>query len=176
MRQGSEQPGGTRRGLVRAKPTWLAYLTLGLFAYLETSIGPAMPFLRSALDLDYTAASLHFTAFAAGGFLFGLAGERVGRRWGRGRALWGGLAGMAAGAALLAVSPSVVGTIAGVFAMGWLGTLALVTNQAALADLHGEQRTVAFAESNVAASAAAIGAPWQLGRWRRPAWGGEPVC
>lgn len=122
-----------------------------------------MPFLRTRLDLGYTIASLHFTAFAAGGIVAGLISERLIRRWGRTRLLWGGIAGMMAGGVLLATSPSVVGTIAGVFAMGALGTLFLVSNQASLADLHGEQRTVALAESNVAASAAAIAAPLAVG-------------
>ena len=53
-------------GLRRTTTTWAAYLPLGLFSYLETAIGPAMPFLRSKLDLDFTMASLHFSAFAAG--------------------------------------------------------------------------------------------------------------
>lgn len=48
---------------VRDKRTWAAYLLLGLFAYLETASGPAMPFLRDRLDLGYAAASLHFFAF-----------------------------------------------------------------------------------------------------------------
>ena len=33
----------------RDRRTWAAYLLLGLFAYLETSLGPAMPFIRAQL-------------------------------------------------------------------------------------------------------------------------------
>jgi MFS family permease len=150
-------------GLVRDRATWAAYLLLGLFAYLETAVGPSMPFLRTHLDLDYTMASLHFTAFAAGGVVAGFIAGGLLRRWGRRPLLWGGIAGMTAGAALLATSPSVVGTITGVFAMGSFGTLSLVTNQAVLADLHGERRTIALAESNVVASTAAIAAPLAVG-------------
>jgi MFS family permease len=153
----------TTTGLTRTRATWAAYLLLGLFAYLETAIGPSMPFLRTDLDLDYTVASLHFTAFAAGGVVAGATAERFVRRWGRARILWGGIAGMTAGAALLATSPTVAGTLTGIFVMGALGTLFLVTNQAALADLYGEHRTVALAESNVVASAAAIAAPLAVG-------------
>jgi MFS family permease len=150
-------------GLKRDRFTWAMYLLLGLFAFLETAVGPSMPFLRDHLDIGYTVASLHFTAFAAGAVTSGLTADRLVGRWGRGRLLWGGITGMTAGGVLLAVSPSVIGTIAGVFAMGFLGTFFLVTNQASLADLHGERRTVALTESNVVASAAAITAPLAVG-------------
>jgi fucose permease len=61
------------------------------------------------------------------------------------------------------VSPTVVGTIFGVYLMGLCGTVFLVTNQATLSDLHGERRTIALAESNVAASSAAVTAPLAVG-------------
>jgi MFS family permease len=88
---------------VRDRRTWAAYLLLGLFAYIETSIGPVMPFLRAELGLSYAVASLHFSAFAIGAIISGLTGERVVRRVGRTAALWGGIAGMCAGALLIAL-------------------------------------------------------------------------
>ena len=63
----------------RTRTTWAAYFVLGLFAYLETVVGPAMPFLRDKLDLDFTLASIHFSLFAAGVIL---AGSRLGHRFG----------------------------------------------------------------------------------------------
>lgn len=134
-----------------------------MFAYLETLLGPAMPFIRNGLGLSFTVASLHFSAFAAGGVLVGFTGDRISRRTGRHVVLWGGVFGMVCGVALLALSPHVAGTIAGAFATGWFGTLALVANQSALSDLHAEHRTVAIAESNVAASSAAVLAPIAIG-------------
>jgi len=148
---------------VRDRRTWAAYLLLGLFAYIETSIGPVMPFLRAELDLSYSVASLHFSAFATGAIISGLVGERVVRRIGRGTALWGGIAGMSAGALLIAFSPVVAGTILGTFIMGLLGTISLMANQAVLADIHGAQRTIALAESNVAATTCAVLAPLIVG-------------
>jgi len=148
---------------VRTRTTWALYCLLGLFAYLETLLGPAMPYIRDRLDVAYTVASLHFSAFAAGGVVVGLSGDRISRRVGRHRALWGGLFGMVCRDALLALSPSVIGTIAGAFATGWFGTLALVANQSSLSDIHGERRTIAIAESNVAASSAAVMAPLAIG-------------
>jgi MFS family permease len=148
---------------MRGKGTWAAYLLLGLFAFMETAVGPAMPFIRERLDLGYTMASLHFFAFASGAIVVGLTGERWMRMVGRPRALWGGLAGMVVGALLLAFSPVVAGTVLGTLIMGSLGTCSLMANQAALADLHGEQRAIALTESNVAATSMAILAPLVIG-------------
>jgi MFS family permease len=148
---------------VRDQRTWAAYLLLGLFAYIETSIGPVMPFLRAELGLSYAVASLHFSAFAIGAIISGLVGERVVRRIGRTAALWGGIAGMSAGALLIAFSPVVAGTILGAFIMGLIGTISLMANQAVLADIHGAQRTIALAESNVAATTCAVLAPLIVG-------------
>ena len=148
---------------IRDKRTWAAYLLLGLFAYLETTIGPAMPFLRSELGLGYAMASLHFSAFAAGTVGVGLTGERWLRRIGRDRALWGGIGGMIAGVLLIAFSPSVIGTVLGALVMGVLGTLSLLANQVILSDLLGDQRTIALTESNVVATSAAVMAPLLIG-------------
>ena len=148
---------------VRDRRTWAAYLLLGLFAYLETSLGPVMPFLRAELGLSYAVASLHFSAFAIGAIICGLVGERIVRRIGRTVALWGGIAGMIVGALLVAFSPVVAGSICGTFIMGLVGTVSLMANQSVLADMHGAQRTIALAESNVAATTCAVLAPLIVG-------------
>jgi fucose permease len=141
---------------VRFPITWATYALVGYFAYLETVLGPLMPFLRAEHGFGYTVASLHFSAFASGALPVGLFGDRVSRRWGRRASLWGGGAGMAAGALLLAASPLNAGTILGVFVMGTFGGLLLITTQAVLADRYGEWSAVAITESNVAASACAM--------------------
>lgn len=138
-------------------------MLLGLFAYLETSLGPAMPFIRAQLGLGYAEASLNFSAFAVGAVGVGLTGEMWLRRLGRDQALWGGIAGMIVGVLLVAFSPGLAGTIVGAFAMGSFGTVSLIANQAVLSDLHGEQRTIALTESNVAATATAVMAPLVIG-------------
>jgi len=136
---------------------------VGYFAFMETVLGPAMPFLRGELDLGYAAASLHFSAFALGAVLLGFFGDRIVGRWGRHVGLWGGAAGMAAGAMLLISSPTVWGTVPATFAMGVCGALLLVTSEALLSDRHGEWKAVALSESNVTASACAIAAPLLVG-------------
>src|ERR687886_2771873 len=98
---------------VRQPPTWAAYALVGYFAYLETVLGPLMPFLRAEHGFGYTVASLHFSAFALGAVPVGLFGDRVTGRWGRRASLWGGGSGMPGGAPLPAVSPLTAGTILG---------------------------------------------------------------
>jgi MFS family permease len=156
-------PGDAQGGFARDPATWMAYGLVGYFAFMETVLGPIMPFLRRELDLSYTAASLHFSAFALGAVLLGFLGDRVVGRWGRRAALWGGAAGMAVGAVLLISSPSVFGTVPAAFAMGLCGAQILVTTQALLSDRHGEWSAVALTESNVTASACAIAAPLLVG-------------
>jgi fucose permease len=152
-----------RGGFVRDPATWMTYGLVGYFAFMETVLGPIMPFLRTELGLGYTAASLHFSAFALGSVLLGLFGDRLVGQWGRRASLWGGAFGMAAGAVLLISIPSAWGTVPAAFAMGLCGALVLVTSQALLSDRHGEWRSVAVTESNVAASACAISAPLLVG-------------
>ena len=158
-----KQTGGAQAGFVRDPATWMTYGLVGFFAFMETVLGPIMPFLRRELDLGYTAASLHFSAFALGAVLLGFFGDRIVGRWGRRAALWGGAFGVAAGAIMLVSSPSVSGTVPATFVMGICGALLLVTSQAVLSDRHGEWRSVALTESNVTASACAISAPLLVG-------------
>src|SRR3712207_5695633 len=152
-----------QRRFVRYPLTWATYALVGYFAYLETVLGPLMPFLRAEHGFSYTVASLHFSAFALGAMPVGFFGDRVTGRWGRRAGLWGGGAGMAAGALLLAASPLTAGTVLGAFFMGTFGGLLLITTQAVLADKYGEWSAVAITESNAAASACAILASLAVG-------------
>ena len=158
-----KQSSGAQAGFARDSATWMTYGLVGFFAFMETVLGPIMPFLRRELDLGYTAASLHFSAFALGGVVLGFFGDRVVGRWGRRLSLWGGAFGMAAGALLLILSPSAWRTVPAAFAMGICGALLLVTSQALLSDRHPEWGAVALTESNVTASACAIAAPLLVG-------------
>jgi fucose permease len=152
-----------QRRFVRYPLTWATYALVGYFAYLETVLGPLMPFLRAEHGFSYTVASLHFSAFALGALPVGFFGDRVAGRWGRRASLWGGGAGMALGALLLIASPVTPGTVLGAFLMGTCGALLLITTQAVLADRHGEWSAVAITESNAAASACAILASLAVG-------------
>lgn len=147
----------------RGSLTWAAYGLGGYFAFMEAVLGPLMPFLRGELGLGYAAASLHFSAFAAGAVLTGLLGDRVVGRWGRRASLWRGAAGMAVGAAVLLSGPVAQVTVPGTFVMGVSGALLLVTIEATLSDGHGEWRAVALSELNIVASSCAVAAPLLVG-------------
>lgn len=154
----------------RDRATWLGYLLVGYYGFLQAVIGPLLPSLRAELGLTYAVAGLHVSAFALGLVLVGIAGHAVTRRVGRRAGIWGGAAGMAPGAVLVAVSPSPIGTIGGALLMGTLGSLSLVATQAGLADRHGVGFPVAMTEANLTASlfailaAAAVAGAAALGR------------
>lgn len=160
----------------RTSSTWLAYLLIGYFMYVQASLGPILPFLREDLSLGYGAAGLHFGAFALGVLFTGLLGDRPARLLGRRRTLWVGAVGMAAGAVGLAVANGAAASLSATLLTGFCGSLLLMSAQATLSDLHGEWRAAAISEANVAAGAMAILAPLLVGIFSRtefPGWRGE---
>jgi fucose permease len=140
---------------IRDRFTWLGYFMLAYYAYMQSSLGPIVPFLRDQLQLNYTVSAFHLSAFAVGMMLSGLTADRFARLWGRRIVFWGGGAGMAVGAVLLTLSQNVVVTISSSFIMGFIGSLLLVMIQATLSEHHGEQRAIALTEANIAASISA---------------------
>jgi fucose permease len=155
----------------RDRPTWLAYGFLAFYSYFINGLGPITPFLKDELGLSYTVSSLHFSAFAAGMLLIGLAGNRVIGRAGRWPAAWIGAFGISASTVVLLTGRSPVVTVGASFVMGLVGTLILVVVPAALSEQHGEQRAAAITEANVLASFVAMGAPLMVGLCARLAGG-----
>ena len=147
----------------RDRVTWLAYLFLAYYSYFINGLGPITPFLKDELGLSYTVASLHFSAFAAGMLIVGLAGNMVIGRIGRWQAAWIGAFGISIGTVVLLAGRTPPITVGAAFAMGLVGTLILVVVPAALSDRHGEQRAVAISEANVIASVVAMAAPLMVG-------------
>jgi MFS family permease len=148
---------------VRDRFTWLAYFMLAYFSFMQSSLGPLMPFLRAELNLNYTETALHLSAFAFGMIIAGLTADHVATRWGRSAVFWGGALGMGIGGVLLTLGRQPPFTIASAFMMGLLGALFLVMISATLADHHGNNRAIALTESNVAASISATFAPLLVG-------------
>lgn len=147
----------------RDRFTWLAYLMLAYFSYVMAALGPLMPFLRAELNLSYTVAGLHVTAFALGMTLAGALSDWLADRFGRARLFWGGGLGMAAGALLLIVASHPAATIFGAFLMGLLGSAMMIMIQALLADRYGALRSIAFSESNLMASLSTACVPLVIG-------------
>lgn len=143
----------------RDRFTWLAYLMLAYYAYMQSTLGPLMPFLASELNMSYTVRGLHVSAFALGMIIAGSTADRVAARFGRTRLFWLGGGGMAlAGLALIVLHTPVL-TIAASFAMGVIGSYLLIVIQASLSDHHGGHRGIALTEANVCASISSMMAP-----------------
>jgi MFS family permease len=140
----------------RDRLTWIAYVVLAWFAYLQAAPGLVIVHLRDELDLSYATGGLHVAAFAAGSTVAGVISARLERALGRRTLFWSAAALMGAGTIGLTAGRIAAVTVGSVLVMGIGGGLLLATGQAALADHHGELRTVALAEENVAASIAYV--------------------
>ena len=156
---------------IRDRFTWQSYIMLAYYAYLQASLGPLMPFLKKELDLNYTVAGFHFSAFALGMITAGSMADRIAARWGRWRVFWAGGGGMAVSAVAFTLVSTAVVTITCVFMMGFWGSFLLIMIQSALADHHGDKRATALIESNVTASISAGLAPLLIGTFQRHAIG-----
>jgi fucose permease len=140
----------------RDRLTWVAFVVLAWFAYLQAAPGLVIVHLRDELDLSYSAGGLHVAAFAAGSTVAGVISARLERALGRRTLFWSAAVLMGAGVIGLTAGRIAAVTVGSVLIMGVGGGLLLVTIQAMLADHHGELRTVALAEANVAASIAYV--------------------
>ena len=63
----------------RDRLTWIAYVLLAWFAYLQAAPGLVIAHLRDELDLSYSAGGLHVAAFAAGSMVAGVVSARLER-------------------------------------------------------------------------------------------------
>src|SRR4051812_9711338 len=82
----------------RDRLTWIAYVVLAWFAYLQAAPGLIIVHLRDELGLSYSTGGLHVTAFAAGSLVAGLMSARLERALGRRTLFWSAAALMGAGA------------------------------------------------------------------------------
>jgi MFS family permease len=146
----------TAAQFTRDRLTWVAYLMLAWFAYLQAAPGLVIVHLRDELDLSYSAGGLHVAAFAGGSMVAGAVAARVERALGRRALFWSAAALMSAGAIVLTVGRIAPVTVGATLVMGLGGGLVLTTVQATLADRHGERSAIALTEANVAASAAYV--------------------
>lgn len=147
---------------VRSPALWTLYALLGLYAYLQNAIGPAVPFLITEFHLNYTFAALHMSAYAAGMAVAGVTAPWFIRRWGAQTSIWGGQLGALAGLTALVLSPSPWLSLAGIFVSGTAGTVSLATIQAAISAQAGPHRGQALIEANMAASFTSAAAPFVL--------------
>jgi predicted MFS family arabinose efflux permease len=82
----------------RDRLTWLAYVALAWFAYLQAAPGLVIGHLRDELGISYSTGGLHLAAFAAGSLLAGVTAARLERAIGRRTVFWAAVVLMGAGA------------------------------------------------------------------------------
>ena len=145
--------------LERDELTRLAYLMLGLWAFVLYALGPALPALRRQLDVSRGVVSLHTTFIALGAVVVGLTGDRFVVRIGRRAAFWVAAVGVSLGALALALGGRLLLTLPAAVLLGVSGALLVAIIQATLADRHGVLAAVAIVESNALAAALGAAAP-----------------
>ncbi len=147
----------------RSRQTWLFYLVFSVYGYVLNGMGPITPFLKAELNLSYVVTSLHFSAFAVGMILAGLAGNLVVARLGRKPVLWLGLFGMSICQLVVAVGSAAWMTVGASFLMGGIGSLLASVVPPGLSEEHGENRPIALSELNLIAAIGSAAAPLAVG-------------
>ncbi|MBI1378093.1 MAG: MFS transporter [Frankiales bacterium] len=165
----------TRPPLVRDRPTWLAYLHVGLFGYFLYAFGPSIALLRDEQGYTRTVASLHGSAMAVASVVVGLLGPRVVRRAGRSRMLRLGSAILAAGLLVYTGAAPLWATLAGAFVASAGGTMIMVGVNAFLPDRHGAAGPRALSEAHGTGAALGLLGPLALGAFVAVGWGWRPA-
>ena len=147
----------------RDGPTRLSYAAVAGYAFWLYAFGPALALLRGELHFSYALLGTYSAVWAAGAALAGMTFAALARRLPRAALIWYPAAVATAGAALFAVSRSIVFTMLGAAMLGFAGTIMLTCAQAVLSERHGERRDRALTEANVGAAACAVLAPLLLG-------------
>src|SRR3712207_727811 len=109
----------------RDRLTWIVYVVLAWFAYLQAAPGLVIVHLRDELDLSYSTGGLHVAAFAAGSTVAGVISARLERALGRRRLWWSAAALIGAGAIGLTAGRIAAVTVGSVLVMGVGGGLLL---------------------------------------------------
>jgi predicted MFS family arabinose efflux permease len=91
----------------RDRLTWIGYVVLAWFAYLQAAPGLVIVHLRDELDLSYSTGGLHVAAFAAGSTVAGVISAQLERALGRRTLLWSAATLLGAGAIGLTAGPIV---------------------------------------------------------------------
>lgn len=147
----------------RGLRVWLVYLMLSLFGYTLNVAGPAVAYLRDELNLNFTQSGMHTSALALGMILMGLVGSALLKRMSEWKALGLSGLGMGVGGLLLVIGKDPVLTLSGLFIMGAVGSLAISTNPAILADEMGEKSPLGISEANTLSAIISTLAPIAVG-------------
>ena len=160
---------------VRNHLTWMGYVMLGYIIFIQSMLGPLMPFLRDELHLSYTQGGLLPSLLAIGLILAGFSGDLLAGHFSRKVIFWGGSILLTIGGVLLGLSRSYELVFIAVLGMGLGSSLTQIMIQAFLADQHGVRRSIAISEANVAASLSTTLAPLVIGSLSRTDLGWQSV-
>jgi MFS family permease len=155
----------------RGRFTWLAFSGLLAVGFFQATLGPALPYIRTAEHISYLPAALLQGAFAIGGGTAGLLSAARIPSGRRALIIGVGVAGMAAAGAALGYVNVFGWSLAAAFFMSLFGTSAIIRFWAALADQHQHSRTVAMTEGEVCVSIGGIIAPFALSAAAATAFG-----
>ena len=147
----------------RGARVWLVYLMLSLFGYTLNVAGPAVAYLRDELNLNFTQSGMHTSALALGMIVMGLVGSALLKRMSEWKALGLSGLGMGLGGLLLVIGKEPIVTLSGLFIMGAVGSLAISTNPAILADEMGERSPLGVSEANTLSAIISTLAPIAVG-------------
>ncbi|MGK5517951.1 MFS transporter [Micromonospora sp. URMC 107] len=161
--------------LTRDRLTWLTYAQLGLWGFFLYGFGPVVPLLRDEQGTSAAVAGLHSTGIAVGALAGGALFAPLARRLGRGRAIWTGLAGVAAGVAALGLVRALPATITAVAVIATFGMLVISGVSVVLTDRHGVGAPAALTEANAVCAGAGILAPLVIGASVDAGWGWRPA-
>ncbi|MEH0970857.1 MFS transporter [Micromonospora sp. CPCC 205546] len=161
--------------LTRDRLTWLTYAQLGLWGFFLYGFGPVVPLLRDEQGTSAAVAGLHSTGIAVGALAGGALFAPLARRLGRGRAIWTGLAGVAAGVAALGLVRDLPATITAVAVIATFGMLVISGVSVVLTDRHGAGAPAALTEANAVCAGAGILAPLVIGASVDAGWGWRPA-
>jgi fucose permease len=156
----------------RDRCTWVTYVVFALLGFVQSSLGPILPTLRHELGFSYAVGGLHLSTFALGALVANLAAPRAVGALNLRRVLWLSVCGMSGGCLLLAAGRSAPVTLLATGVIGCFTAWIVGAVQALLSAHHGETRTVALVEADVAASLGAFVVPLAVAaaEWVGPGW------
>ena len=159
------------------------YAVNGVSAFFVYSVGPATPLIADDLSVSAQAASLHGTAMAAALLTSGAVATPALRRYGRAGTIGRCMLVMALGVLLILAAPVLAVSLVGAFLAGCSGSVAAISANATLAEVHPEVAPTVLTEANAAAAWVGLFAPLLMGAfltvgagWR---WGlalAVPLC
>ncbi|MCM0676213.1 MFS transporter [Micromonospora phytophila] len=161
--------------LTHDRLTWLTYAQLGLWGFFLYGFGPVVPLLRDEQGTSTAVAGLHSTAIAVGALAGGALFAPIARRFGRGPAIWLGLAGVAVGVAALGTLRPLPATLAAVAVIATFGMMVISGVNVVLTARHGAAAPAALTEANAACAGMGILAPLVIGTSVDAGFGWRPV-